>query len=293
LTQQDVDIYGGLLAWAFGTTLTQGQKQVAQAALVQFWQMAPAEAQGFFDRGVRQIPALLPTLSDADRAQLRQDFQNTFVATAQSAPQLPLAQVIMQVANANQQVLAGAGTGMELTVQDVNALLEYTVFQTQMMTGEPVNFTQEQYNQFAQQVIDQYNNGSPEEKLTLSQMDVQWGMLRNQWAQANAQQQMAAAQQWQQQYQQQYQASPVPSYYQNDPAYMAGYQEMDQWAQQRAAERAASGQTGGSGMTPGMMGVMQNMIDMDHQTSMTIINNMGSGPTTDVYDSGGGWLYSY
>ncbi|MBD3293565.1 MAG: hypothetical protein GF393_11630, partial [Armatimonadia bacterium] len=124
LTQQDVDIYGGLLAWAFGTTLTEGQKGIVHSALVQFWQMAPADALGFFDQGVRQIPNLLPTLSEADRESLRQDFQNTFVTTAQSAPQLPLAQVIMQVANSNQQVLAGAGTGIELTVQDVNALLE-------------------------------------------------------------------------------------------------------------------------------------------------------------------------
>jgi len=201
---------------------------------------------------------------------------------------LPLAQVIMQVTTANQQVLAGAGTDMPLTIQDVNAMLEYVVFQMQMMTGEPVVLTQEQYLQFGQQIIDRYNSGSPEEKLMLSQMDIRWGILRNQWEQAQAQQQMAAAQQWQQQWQQ----SPIPSYYENDPTYMAGYQQMDQWAQQRAAERAASGQSS-SGITPGMMNIMQNMIDMDNQTSVTIINNMGSGPTTDVYDTGGAWLYSY
>ncbi len=36
LLQRDVHIYGGLLAWAFGTMLTQGQEAIAQRALIDF-----------------------------------------------------------------------------------------------------------------------------------------------------------------------------------------------------------------------------------------------------------------
>jgi len=266
LNQRDVDIYSGIIAWCFSTRLTEAQKEVVKQAIVGFWQQAPAGGTQAFNDGVRPMPDLLPQLDDAQREQLRGQMSATLLQMAYGMQTLPLGQVILGVAGSAQQVLAGAGAQWPLTAQDVDSAIEYTAFQTQMMTGAPIALSNEQRMQLATEIVRQYNEGSPEEKQTLSRMDEYWASLRVMWSMAAEQQQQAAQQQWLQAYQQQFQ---------QPPPMMGGY-------------AGAGGE-----MSQSTFDTLQNVMDLDYQSSMSALGAIDGEYDYDVYDAGGDFLYSY
>ena len=266
LTQHDVDIYSGIIAWSFGTRLTEAQKQVVKSALIEFWQAAPAGGTATFKNSFEPLAQAVPKMPREQAEQFRLQSAALLLQMAMSMPQHPLGQVIAQVYSAS-QVLAGAGTAYPLTIQDVAALIEYTSFQTQVMTGQPVVLTPEQRQQFAEQVIARYNAGSEQEKMALSKMDEQWAALRVQWALAQAAQQQALQQQWQQAYQQQYQQTPWTA---GAPA--GGY---------------------GGGMSQSTYDTLSNVLSMEHESSMSAIGAIDGVRDTDVYDASGNFMYSY
>ncbi|MBM3498796.1 MAG: hypothetical protein FJX74_09005 [Armatimonadetes bacterium] len=278
LTQKDADIVGGILAWSFGTQLTEAQKGVVWASTVAFWQAADAQAVQQFSQGFRQMPLIIPQLNEQQRSQIQAASAGIFLQMAQMAPNDPLAQVILTVAQSAAQVLAGDGTQYQLTRQDVDALLEYLCFQNQMMTGVQVVVTAEQYAQFTDQIVEHFNAASDEEKAQLSTFDLLWGQLRSAWAIAQATQQQALIDQQIQQWQQAYQQAGI---------YNPG---AGGWA--NAAPVGGWGGGGGE-MDQSTFDTLSNVLRMEHETSMGIINNIGDGPTTSVYDSSGNWLYDY
>ena len=275
LIQADVDIYGGLLAWAFGTRLNEGQKTVVRDALVEFWPQATAEVVGMFDQGVRSMPDMVPKLGEQEREQLRQNFAGVFVQTAQGMPGHPLAQVILAVSGSARNVLAGAGTPNELTQQDVDALLEYLSFQAQVQGGQPILITPEQHAAFTQQTVAHFNAAPDEEKQTLAQMDVTWGRMRAYWAAAEAAQQQALAQQWQQAYAQQQAAMAA-----GGGGYAPG---IGGW----------QGAYGGGDMSQGSYDAVLNSMNTLHDSSMSTLGSIDGGYDTSAYDSAGNWLYDY
>ncbi len=272
LTQADVDIYGGLVAWAFNTRLTEAQKVVVREALMAFWPAAQAQDVQNFTGGVRSMPDLLPKLTVEQREQMRYNFALTLLGMAQNMPDHPLSQVIMAVSGAMRQVLAGAGTNAEFTQQDVDALIEMMMFQQHQTTGQPVSITAEQYQQLIQQLVARYNQAPPEEQTALANMDVQWGMLRAAWAQAQAAQQQALAQQWQQAYAQQQAATGYSPY-------MTGWQ--------------GGAPAGGGQMSQGSFDAVMNAMNASHDASMQVLGSIDGVRDTSVYDSGGNWLYDY
>ena len=276
LTQRDVDLYSGIIAWCFSTRLTEAQKQVVKQAIVGFWQQAPAGGPQAFNDGVRPIPDLLPQLDDTQREQLRGQMSATLLQMAYGMQNLPLGQVILGVAGSAQQVLAGAGTQWPLTAQDVDSAIEYTAFQTQMMTGAPIAMSNEQRMQLATQIVQQYNDGSPQEKETLSRMDEYWASLRVMWSMAAEQQQQAAQQQWLQAYQQQFQQAPPM---------VGGYAG--------GGYPAGGGYAAGSEMSQSTFDTLQNVMDLDYQSSMSALGAIDGEYDYDVYDAGGDFLYSY
>jgi len=278
LTQRDADIVGGILAWSFGTQLTEGQKSVVWQSVVEFWKTADAQAVEQFSQGFRQMPELIPKLDPQQRSQIQAASAGIFLRMAQMAPNDPLAQVILTVAQSAALVLAGNGTQYQLTKQDVDALLEYLCFQNQMMTGVQVVVTAEQYAQFTDQIVEHFNAASDEEKAQLSTFDLLWGQLRSAWAIAQATQQQALIDQQIQQWQQAYQQAGI---------YNPG---AGGWA--NAAPVGGWGGGGGE-MDQSTFDTLSNVLRMEHETSMGIINNIGDGPTTSVYDSSGNWLYDY
>ncbi len=276
LSQRDVDIYSGIIAWCFGTRLTEAQKAIVKQAIVGFWQQAPEGGTQAFRDGVRPMPDLLPKLNDAQREQIRGQMAASLLQMAYGMQTLPLGQVILGVANCAQQVLAGAGTQWPLTQQDVDAAIEYTAFQTQMMTGAPIAMSNEQRMQLAMEIVRQYNDGSPQEQETLSRMDEYWATLRVMWSMAAEQQQQAAQQQWLQAYQQQYQQAPP----------MAG-------GYAGGGYPATGGYTGGGEMSQSTFDTLQNVMDQDYQSSMSALGAIDGEYDYDVYDAGGDFLYSY
>ncbi len=272
LTQRDVDIYSGIIAWCFSTRLTEVEKEVVKQAIIGFWQQAPEGGTQAFNDGVRPMPDLLPRLDEAQREQIRAQMSATLLQMAYGMQTLPLGQVILGVAGAAQQVLAGAGTQWPLTAQDIDSAIEYTAFQTQMMTGAPLALSNEQRMQLATQIVQQYTDGSPQEKETLSRMDEYWATLRVIWSMAAEQQQQAAQQQWLQSYQQQFQQAPPMA---------GGYAGTSGYA-------AAGGE-----MSQSTFDTLKNVMDMDHQSSMSALGAIDGEYDYDVYDAGGSWLYSY
>lgn len=276
LSQRDVDIYSGIIAWCFGTRLTEAQKEIVKQAIIGFWQQAPPGGTQSFNDGVRPMPDLLPRLSDQEREQMRGQMSATLIQMAYGMQTLPLGQVILQVASNAQQVLAGAGTQWPLTQQDVDSTIEYSIFQTQMMTGQPVYLSDQQRMELAMQIVQQYNAGSAEEQEMLSRMDEYWASARVLWSMAAAAQQEAAQQQWLQAYQQQYQQAIPMSAGGWDAAYpVTGYP------------------TGGGEMSDSTFNTLKNVLEMDHQSSMSAIGAIDGAYDYDVYDAGGNWLYSY
>jgi hypothetical protein len=278
LTQKDADIVGGLLAWSFGTQLTEAQKKVVWASTVAFWEAADAVAVQQFSQGFRQMPVLIPQLNEQQRGQVQAASAGIFLQMAQMAPNDPLAQVIITVAKSAVEVLAGNGTPHQLTKQDVDALLEYLCFQNQMMTGVQVVVTADQYAQFTEQIVEQFNAASDEDKAQLASFDLLWGQLRAAWAIAQATNQQALIDQQIQQWQQAYQQAGI---------YNPG---AGGWA--NAAPQGGWGNAG-STMDQSTFETLSDVLRMQHETSMGIINNIGDGPDTSVYDSSGNWLYDY
>ncbi len=272
LTQGDVDIYGSLVAWAFNTRLTEGQKVTVREALMEFWPAAQSQDVQNFAGGVRSMPDLIPKLSAEQREQMRLNLATTLLGMAQNMPGHPMSRVIMAVSGAMRQVLAGAGTDAEFTQQDVNAMIEMMMFQQQQTSGQPVSITAEQYQQLVQQLVARYNQAPAEEKMALANMDAQWGMLRAAWARAQAAQQQALAQQWQQAYAQQ-QATTGYS------PYMTGWQ--------------GAAPAGGGQMSQGSFDAVMNAMNATHDASMQTLGAIDGGYDTSVYDSGGDWLYDY
>jgi len=269
LMQKDVDIYGGLLAWAFDTRLTEAQKLVVRDELKAFWPQAPGEVVRMFNQGVRSVPNVLPSLTAEQRQGMRGQYGGTFLTMAGSMPDHPLSRVILAVSGNLRQVLAGAGSDMELTQQDVDALLEYLAFQSQVQTGQPVVVTPEQRSAFTAQVVARYKVAPETEKRTLARMDETWGVLRAQWAVAHAAQQQALAQQWKQAYAQQQTAtgaSASVSNWQTEP---------------------------GGGMSQGSFDAVMNAMNATHEASMSTLGAIDGGYDTSVYDSAGNWLYDY
>ncbi len=285
LTQFDVDVFGAVLAWSFNVRLTEAQKAVVLDTLIEYWQVAPSNEVVDFNN-IRTAPDRIAQLTPEQKQFFQFSCASTFVGVAQQTPDHPFALLVMQIAGNAHNVLAGAGTNAELTQQDVDAILEMHLFQIQLMTGQAVFITPEQHQQLTQQIVEKFNASSNEEKAAMANADAQWGALRAAFAQAQAAQQyqlmQEQAQQWQQQYSQ---------VYPNDP-FMQGYLQQQPQANWGGGTGAYSGGSG-SGLTPETLGMMQNMMDMQHQTSMGIINNMGGGATTNVYDSAGNFLYDY
>lgn len=277
LTRQDVDIYSGIIAWCFGTRLTEVQKQTVKQAIIGFWQQAPPGGTQSFNDGVRPMPDLLPRLDDARREQMRGQMSASLIQMAYGMQNLALGQVILQVAGSAQQVLAGAGTQWPLTQQDVDAAIEYSIFQTQMMTGQPVALSNEQRMQLAMEIVRQYNEGSPEQQETLSRMDEYWALVRVLWSMAAEAQQQAAQQQWQQAYQQQYQQAPpvAAGYTGGYPVGVYGYD------------------SGGGEMSQSTYDTLMNVMNMDYESSMSAIGAIDGAYDYDVYDASGNWLYSH
>lgn len=283
LKQADLDVFGAVLAWSFNVRLTEAQKEIVRATLVEYWQNAPANEILEFNN-IRRAPEQIATLTPEQKVMVQLTFANNFIQIAQQNQGHPFALLVMQISGNARSVLAGAGTAAELTQQDVDAVLEMYLFQLQMMTGQAVFLTPEEHVQFTQQIVEKYNAASDQEKLEMANADAQWAVLRAAFAQAQAAQQQQLMQQQAQQWQQQYSQT-----YPNDP-YMQGYLGgQAQWdAMARANPRGTR-----SNNNQATLGIMQNMIDMQHRTSMGIINNIGSGPTTNVYDSAGNWMYDY
>ncbi len=270
LKQFDVDIFGGLMAWAFGTRLNERQKGTVREALIAFWKQANADFVAQFNQGVRAMPDLIPKLTPQQREQIRAGAANIFVTMAQSLPGHPLRQVIMEVSGSARQVLAGAGTAAELTQQDVDALLEYLCFQNQAMTGQPVAITPEQYQQFGIGMVAYFEQASEEERQLLANMDVFWAQMRVAWAQAQQAQQQAQIQQWQRAYQQQQAATGYSPH-------ISGWQ----------------GAPTGGGMNEGSFNAVMNALNTTHEASMQALGAIDGERDTSVYDSAGNWLYDY
>jgi len=278
LTQRDVDTVGGMMAWAFGTQLTEGEKRVVRESVVAFWRATPPEGVPQFRGAFRELPAQIVALPAEQREPMRHAVAQVFLGMIDAFPDDPLSKVARAVSSASGHVLAGAGTPYELTQQDVDALLEYICFQNRMMTGQVVVVTPEQRETFTADVIARFEGGSEEEQAELAQFDMLWGQLRAAWAAAEAAQQQNLLQQQIRQWQQAYQQQGI-----YDPA-AGGWgaaQPRGGWElMQDARERRLNAET------------MSDILKMKHNTSMAIIGNMGGGGGLDVFDSSGNWLYN-
>ncbi|HJN15022.1 MAG TPA: PDZ domain-containing protein, partial [Armatimonadota bacterium] len=211
LTQGDVDILGGLMAWSFGTQLCESQKGVVRDSMVMFWQAAGPQEVQQFNEGIRTLPNMIPQLQPNQREQMRMGVGQIFAQLAQgleaTMPGHPLAQVIAEVAMGAMgatTALAGEGTPYPLTQQDVDALLEYLCFQQQQMTGQIAVVTPEDHVQFTAECVRQYNEGTDEQKVQFANFDALWGQMRAAWAAAEMQQEQGLLDQqvqaWQNQY---------------------------------------------------------------------------------------------
>ncbi|MBD3174536.1 MAG: hypothetical protein GF320_05125 [Armatimonadia bacterium] len=286
LTQWDVDLFGGLIAWAFGTRLTEAQKQTIQENVTLYWGYATPQDVQMFNEGVRVAPELIPQLDENQLEQYRQGLAQVLIQLMQQGPDTPLGQVIAQVATSQEQVLAGAGTDWPLTLQDVDAMLEFYCFQLEQMTGMPVTVTQEEYIQFAEQVVAEYQAAGPETQAQMSQWDVTWGQLRAAWIQASQEMQQQQIDQWAQMYMNQNPDGYLGQYLPGQDMYGGGGDPNAYWGAGGYGDMS-----GGYDATS--MSIMSDMMNTQHQTSMGIINNMGGGAGYDVYDSAGNWLYDY
>ncbi len=271
LSQMDVDVFGGVLAWAFGTRLTEAQKAVVRDALVEFWPGAPPQGIQDFRIGILSTPQIFPGLNPERREAFRTAYAQVFVALSQSLGSHPLAQVILEVSAGSRNVLAGAGTDAELTLQDAHAFLEYLAFTSQMQTGQPTVITTELRDSFVKRVVANYGSASPEVRSVLADMDERWAVLRAWWASAVAAQQQAVARRWQQASAQQ-QAAGWPS-----PFGGGGWQ----------------GASAGSEMSNSQFDAVMSSMDTLHQSSLSTLGAIDGEYDFAVYDSAGQWLYEY
>jgi hypothetical protein len=265
LTQQDVDLYGGVMAWAFGTRLTEAQRATIRDTLVEFWPQAPPTFNRDFDLGFRKLPERLPQMPPEARQQLQLGYAQTFMLLPRQMPEHPISRVVLEVSAAARQVLAGAGTAHELTQQDVDSLLEYLCFQTQMQTGQPVVITPPQHQAFTQQVVAHFQ-ATPASRPQLAAMDVVWARLRARWTAAALAQRQALLQQWQQAYTRQ--SGPAP--------YMTTWQN-------------AYGN--GGEMSDSTFDAVMNAMNATHNASMHTLGGVDGTYEGSWYDGAGNWLY--
>jgi len=270
VTQRDVDLYGSLMGWAFGVRLTEAQKALVRDTMLADWQRAGPQEVQTRDM-LRKVPVLLPQMTDAQREQLRLSFQTDFLGKVQIAPDHPLAKLIVLISANARNVLAGAGTPFELTQQDVDALLEFLCFQAQAQTGQAVAVTPEQREAFTKQTVEYFGKAGDQQKQTLAGMEEMWGMLRAYWAAAQAAQQQALMQQWQQAYAQQ---RPV-----------GNMQPMMGWP------TAFGG--GGGEMSDSQFNTCMDALNNLHHASMDAIHRIADDEYGAMYDGAGNWLYSF
>jgi hypothetical protein len=221
-----------------------------------------------FRQGFLATPDLLPRLAGDQREAFRQGCAGIFLQMAQSMPGHPLSQLIVVVSAGARNVLAGAGTGVELTLQDAQSMLEYLMFLAQVQTGQPVTVSPEQQVTFVQQLVAYFNEASPEERQVLASMDERWAVMRAQWAAAQAAQQQALAAQWQQAYAQQQAAGGYVPY-----------------------SSAWQGAATGGDMDQGSFDAVLNSMNTLHQSSMSTLGSIDGGYDYSVYDGAGNWLY--
>lgn len=280
LYQRDCDTFGSLVEWAFRTRLTQAQREAVKQSMIGYWQQGSPQDVQSFTQGVRMAPTQVGSMPPEAQEAIRPQYAQVFIGLAQGDPNSPLAQVIVQVATGAMQVLAGEGTQYPFTQQDADALVEYFTFQYLMSTGIQLALTPEQRQQFIQQAINQYGQGTDEQKQSLAQMDRTWLMVRMAWEQAQVQQQQALAAQWQAAYQQQLQAA-----YQQQLAAGAGMP---------AGGSYWPGSTGyGGGMNDSTYQAVLNSMNTLHDSSMSVLGSIDGEKSWDVYDSDGLYSYSY
>ncbi len=278
LLQRDVDIYGGILAWAFGVRLTEEQKKVVADTLIEDWKANTPEGVYSFLAVVRAAPLIIPSMTPQDRELNRQRFQSEFLQKATAAPDRALSRVIKQISTAARAVLAGEGTANELTQQDVDALIEYLCFQEQMATGKLIALTAEQHAELTRKAVEYFTKAPEEQKKLLANMDAVWGTIRTAWALAQQQQQQALLQQWQQAYQRQAAANANPY--------------LSTWGAAPAAGGAVAAGTPRREMDDDQFNTVMNVLNNNHYSNMNAISNM-AGSTSSAYDGAGNWLYNY
>ncbi len=270
LTRRDVDIFGSVMAWSFGARLTEQQKVVVRNSLIESWSKLPSDQVQPFRKGVLGVPDMLSKLPADKREQLRVSFAAAFLQTAEQTPNDPLARLVRTISGNTRNIVAGAGTDAELSQQDVDALLEYLAFRTQIQTGRPVTMTVQQRAAFTKMVVAHYEEAGGPERKQLSLMDRDWGRLRAHWAAAQAAQQQALTRQWQQAYAQRQVAA-------SRPAYPANWYNT----------------TPSGTMSQGSFDAVMNSMNATHDASMQTLGAIDGGYDTSVYDSAGDWLYDY
>ena len=271
LTVELVDRTSGFIEWLLDVPLTDGQRQTIRDGLVESWTSNNREdVEGILD--LLQLEAQVRELDEATRLALRAQVQPGLVQQLRDQPEDEGAQWLLAIYEAGHQPIADGDP--PLTRQATDAYAEFLCFVIAQGLGQegfepPAEFKGE----FAKTVAAGYADLSPEEKQELAQMPLAWAAVRIEWAKMPDEQKQQYRAQW---------SESVKGLVPEQPAEPA------------AEEPAPAG--GGDNSPEGLAALqakmrnqqmyfqtMSNIMQMQHETNMSIISNIG----------GGGWTYEY
>jgi hypothetical protein len=274
LTVELSDRATDFIEWLLDVPLTTEQRQTIREALIETWKGPDREnVQGVLD--LLQLEAQVKELGEPQRLALREQLQPALVQQLRESPQDEGARWLLAIYETGHQPIAEGDP--PLTRQVTDAYAEFIGFVVAQAMGQELAVPAEFKDEFAKTLAAGYPKLSADERKELAQMPAAWAAVRMAWPELPDEQK----QQYRARWAEGLKALLPPEPQAKEPEPAAG-----QPAQ--GAEGQAGGKSGMSALQESMAAsrraqILSNIMQMQHETSMAIISNIG----------GGGWRYEY
>jgi hypothetical protein len=302
LTRYLLDETNDFLEWLMQVPLTDAQKATIEREIRGIWRKNDRkEMDGVYEvlKGRQQIAALQP----AQRDLVRQSALDDVIKQWRAEKNSPATKMMVEIYDTAHKPIA-AGTP-PLTRQNVDAFTEFLCFTAGQTAG--VNFTPsaEARDKLAAAVAENYAGMAPSQRALIARMPVIWASLRVLWPQISDAEKKQFVDTWKKDPQlvelgRQFQAAAGSSDEAQATSQAATRSQAAAPSQTAARSQGSTPSQGGSGLRPETKAslaqlqmqmdrqkttynIMSNIMRIQHETNMTIVNNMGPGD----------WHYEY
>jgi len=274
LTQKVVNTYMNIVEFALKFQMTEVQKELVTKALIkEYKEGTPEERKDLIN--IEPTWDQIASASKEEREGLRIVFAQYLLGEAQKDPNDPLSAMIIDVYNKTNMILVQDTP--PFTQQSLEAFVEMLQFTISVITGQEHRSSQEEINEIAKSIITAYPTYPPEVKQFFSQSDLAWTIIRYAWSQADEAQRAQIIDQLAQLF------------------FGTTKDNLMVDASAKVSERmpTATGEVGQAELLAKQQELMDkqlnfqmqmNILNMQHEMSMSIINNMPGG---------GGMVYGY